>query len=154
MKRILILAACAVLMLNVNAVKAAPVHSSPIGVTVTDGDPFDQIMDVLKELKNIKEELIKIKADENNSNRFMNQAALDAAGKVFEQMMKLGELQEKYGSVPFTDSERTKLTDFFVQNYVLLSDSPLTDEAAQGVRDKLKEYNTIGELITGLATDL
>ena len=154
MKRILILAACAVLMLNVNAVKAAPVTSSPIGVTVTDGDPFDQIMDVLKDLKSIKEELIKIKAEDNNSNRFMNQAALDAAGKVFEQMIKLGELQDKYGSVPFTDGERTKLTDFFVQNYILLGDSPLNNEAAQDLRNKLNSYNTIGELITGLAKDL
>lgn len=154
MKRIIIFLACAALLLPASVTKAAPVQSSPIGISATDGNPIDQILDVLREIKNIKEELTRIQADTNQSKSFANQSALDAATKVFEQLLKLADLQERYGSVPFTEGDRTKLTDFFVQNYSLLSDSPLTSEVAQEIRKQLDSYDTIGELIAGLVSDL
>lgn len=153
MKRIIIIAACALFLAPMSEVKAASIPSSPIGVSVTDGDPFDQIMAILGEIKVIKEELKTIQANKENTKKFVDQAALDAAANVFVELLLLQEIQEKYGSVPVTANERTKLIDFLVQNHVVLQDKPITDEAAQEINKKVGGYKTIGELIEGLVMD-
>lgn len=154
MKRILILTACALLLLPFNEAKAAPVPSSPVAVTVNDGDPLDQILGLLGELKVIKEELIAIKADQTKPKRFVDQAALDAAAKALVILIQLKDVQDNYGDVPVSESERTKLIDFLVQNYEVLHDKPVTNEAAEELYKAIGKYNTIGELIDGLVLEL
>ena len=154
MKRIIILAAFALLMLPVSVAKAAPVTSSPIGINADDGDPFEQIMEIVKELKEIKEELQAIQANKENTKKFVDQAALDAAGKALIELLRLQEIQEKYGSMPVTRGDCTRLTDYIVQNYELLQDKALTDEAAQALHKSLAGIDTIGELIDVLVTEL
>lgn len=153
MKRILILAACAVMLLPLNAVIAAPVPSSPIGINATDDNPFEVFMDVLKDMKEIKENLLAVKADTEKPKKFINQAEMDAAAQLFVELLRLQELQDKYGEIPVSGDQLSRLTDFLLKNYELLSDKPLTNEAEEDLYTKIHATHTINDLIDFLVAN-
>ena len=135
MKKILVLILAATLLVPCS-MKASTV-SSPVSTTVTDGNPVDELLSVMRTLMGVYKEVEKV--GEDNITPQMMQQIMEILGQV-------NTLKEKYSDYRLTDADRAKLVDWVKYSVSLMGEEASAEEIRE-TRERFNSYQTFGEML-------